>query len=84
MNAIQILEAILGTLPAGLNLTHELLAFIQTLDTAFSTGQIPAEHQTAVVHALGEHLAMAAVAPTPDQADDSQPDLVGYCAVWGT
>jgi hypothetical protein len=56
MNFLQIIQTILKVAPAGIQLTQEVVALVQAIESAFGAGQtVP--HQEAVASALGAHLA---------------------------
>jgi hypothetical protein len=57
MNFLQILQTILKVAPSGIQLTQEVVALVQAIEAAFSSGQTAASHQEAVAAALGAHLA---------------------------
>lgn len=57
MNFLQILQSILSIAPSGITLTQEVVALVQAIEGAFSSGSTPPAHQQAVVSALGAHLA---------------------------
>ena len=57
MDFLTILTAILKFLPAGIQLTQELVALITAIAAMFNTGAIPMAQQEAVVASLAAHLA---------------------------
>jgi hypothetical protein len=60
MNFLQIIQTILKVAPAGIQLTQEIVALVQAIESAFGAGQTPVPHQEAVASALGAHLAKTA------------------------
>ena len=71
MTTIQIIQMILALLPSGLQLTEDVLALIQSLEKAFSSGAVALPRQHAMVAAMAADLLNGApvvppvVPPTP-------------------